>query len=156
MSQSITKCCSKCNLVRSISDFYKRSDANGYKSECKKCSSKRSRKWEVENRDKKNLRSRNRGKSSEERRRSSLMSKFKMTEVDYNKIYNQQNGKCAICGSASYGKAGATKLAVDHCHKTGKIRGLLCFNCNTMLGKVKDSIETLESAIIYLKKHTDT
>lgn len=44
------------------------------------------------------------------------------------------------------------KLVVDHCHDTGKIRGLLCHNCNRALGLLKDSVHTLESAIDYLEK----
>jgi len=65
-----------------------------------------------------------------------------------------QNGRCAICG-ASHGHRSCydrkCRLAVDHDHRTGKVRGLLCNSCNRGLGRFKDSIENLEAAIRYLK-----
>ena len=66
-----------------------------------------------------------------------------MTREDFEIMSNLQNNNCAICGEE-------VKLHVDHCHKTGKIRGLLCRNCNTSLGKFKDSPEILQNAITYL------
>lgn len=71
---------------------------------------------------------------------------------DYERAWCIQEGKCAICGcilnSSRY-----TKAAADHDHKTGKIRGILCNNCNTALGLMKDSPYRLESAIRYLEEH---
>lgn len=62
---------------------------------------------------------------------------------------------CMICGNEPQvmrcGKKLVKTLCVDHCHKTLKFRGLLCFNCNLGLGKFQDSIKILENAIIYLK-----
>ena len=62
-----------------------------------------------------------------------------------------QNGRCAICGKHQnkFKKA----LSVDHCHKKGIIRGLLCNSCNLGLGKFYDNCELLNNAIYYLKKH---
>ena len=62
-------------------------------------------------------------------------------------MLEKQNHVCAICGNKDNNK----KLAVDHCHTTGVIRGLLCSACNTSLGKFKDSVELLQNAIQYLK-----
>lgn len=72
-----------------------------------------------------------------------------MYNVDYNKLFIEQNGCCKICKrpQTEFKK----KLAVDHCHITGKTRGLLCNNCNTILGHAKDNIKTLQNAIKYLK-----
>ena len=74
---------------------------------------------------------------------------------DYYKILESQNGVCAICKKQSNKRSNNGKtikaLAVDHCHKTGKVRGLLCDKCNTSLGHFCDSIEILQSAINYLK-----
>lgn len=79
-----------------------------------------------------------------------LKSDFGITLDDYNKLFIKQNGNCAICGiNQSQLKS---KLAVDHCHKTGRIRGLLCFNCNTNLGKWNDDIVILKRALNYLSK----
>lgn len=85
-----------------------------------------------------------------------LRKNFKITLDDYNNILMSQNGKCAICckDETEYNKNGHKfSLSVDHCHTTGKIRGILCGHCNKSLGGFKDSIELLEKAIEYLKKH---
>ena len=60
-----------------------------------------------------------------------------------------QGGCCAICGTSDTGKRKA--FAVDHNHDTGKIRGLLCSNCNTGIGNLRDNVELLERAIDYLR-----
>lgn len=70
--------------------------------------------------------------------------KYGITLDDYNKMLENQGGRCAICGSIS----GA--LFVDHCHKTGRVRGLLCCSCNTGIGLLKDNIDVLTNAIKYL------
>lgn len=64
----------------------------------------------------------------------------------YNELYKKQNKVCAIC------KTHETKnrLHVDHCHKTGKVRGLLCGRCNTALGSFQDNLKWLQAAIDYL------
>jgi hypothetical protein len=67
---------------------------------------------------------------------------------EYTVIFDKQGGVCAICG----GPPSKKMLVVDHCHKTGKIRGLLCNQCNLNLGGFKDSISNLASAIKYLEK----
>lgn len=76
---------------------------------------------------------------------------------DYESMVTAQDGLCAICNSPeemrSNNKLKVKGLAIDHDHKTKKIRGLLCSKCNTGLGWFKDSIDLLESAIAYLKKH---
>lgn len=78
-----------------------------------------------------------------------LRRSFGMTIDDYDAMLALQGGGCAICGDAcSSGK----RLAVDHCHSTGRVRGLLCSVCNRMIGHAKDNPEILEKAIIYLKR----
>jgi hypothetical protein len=66
----------------------------------------------------------------------------------------EQNYLCAICGNPETRmfKGKITKLAIDHCHKTGEVRGLLCHKCNSILGYANDSIELLANAIKYLSK----
>ena len=84
-----------------------------------------------------------------------LKNNFGITLEQYNNMVISQGGVCAICGKAetSYDKKAQAikKLAVDHDHVTGKVRGLLCTNCNLMLGSAYDNIDTLKSAIIYLQ-----
>lgn len=70
---------------------------------------------------------------------------------DFDALLAQQNGKCAICRNASTGRKKSGRLAIDHCHSTGKVRGLLCHRCNTMLGQSKDSPEILRAAALYLE-----
>lgn len=68
---------------------------------------------------------------------------------DYAELNIKQGGKCAICGHTSEHR----KFAVDHDHKSGAVRALLCMDCNTGLGKFGDSAETLDAAAAYLRKH---
>lgn len=68
---------------------------------------------------------------------------YGISKETYLSMFLEQNDKCAIC-------LDKTKLNVDHCHKTKKVRGLLCFNCNIALGKFKDNPELLLDAAQYL------
>lgn len=81
-----------------------------------------------------------------------LKNNYNLSKEEYFKILEEQNGKCAICSSDDPGSSTYSKLCVDHCHKTNKIRGLLCFKCNTSLGKFGDNVEFLKKAIKYLEK----
>lgn len=82
--------------------------------------------------------------------------RFGITIADYEAMRERQNGVCAICKqpeTAMEVKSGTIKrLAVDHCHRTKKIRGLLCWRCNGALGKVEDSTALLHSMIKYLEE----
>ena len=83
-----------------------------------------------------------------------------MSEYEYDQIYIDQKGKCAICGSKDTGRKSDKYFQIDHdhsCCKGGKscgkcIRGLLCANCNNGLGRFRDNIELLKNAIAYLEK----
>jgi hypothetical protein len=75
--------------------------------------------------------------------------KYGITELDYARMFVEQNGVCAICKETDPKKA----LSVDHDHATGKVRALLCTKCNLALGKVNDNIALLEAMIDYLKEH---
>ncbi len=86
----------------------------------------------------------------------SLMLKYGINRADYVRMFDAQDGKCAICGQPEIDtdKNGAIKaLAVDHDHATRKVRALLCAACNTGLGKFKDDTSMLALAIAYLTKH---
>jgi hypothetical protein len=74
---------------------------------------------------------------------------YGITLEDYNRMFEEQEGCCKICKrhQTEFNK----RLHVDHDHKTGKIRGLLCHNCNLALGRLGDSIQTLKSALEYLR-----
>ena len=74
--------------------------------------------------------------------------------VDYNVLLKLQSGKCAICGiaEADYKASQGKAFAIDHDHKTGAIRGLLCCRCNRGLGYFGDNVENLTNAINYLQR----
>lgn len=84
-----------------------------------------------------------------------LRDSFGITLEEFSDMLNAQEGKCAICRSANTGtRHGKTKaLAVDHCHATGKVRGLLCESCNQGIGKLKDDPAILRKAADYIERH---
>lgn len=150
------KICTSCKNEKPLTDFYKNKTCkDGHGTECKDCvrsynkahyhknraaSIASSRKWAIDNPDK--------------RRHSNLVRQYGITLDDYMHMHDEQGGVCKICGnSETLVRHGSPKpLCVDHCHETGKVRGLLCHNCNTALGKFKDSPEILQSALNYLKR----
>lgn len=76
---------------------------------------------------------------------------YGITYEQYEELLAQQNFGCAICGSSvSNNKRTSGKLFVDHCHTTGKVRGLLCSRCNHALGQFDDNVELLTKAVSYL------
>lgn len=88
----------------------------------------------------------------------SLKRQFGISLKDYMDMYDAQDGKCWICGkegnSYSSDNGRSKTLAVDHCHDSKKIRGLLCNSCNVGLGKFKDNPSLLRKAIKYLQSHS--
>jgi hypothetical protein len=79
---------------------------------------------------------------------SNLWKCYRITHQQYENLLAEQNNQCKICSKAGLD---GTPLAVDHCHTTGRIRGLLCSNCNTAIGLLYDNKELLQNAINYLK-----
>lgn len=90
-----------------------------------------------------------------DKRIAQRLRKYGISFDDYQKLLEKQNGKCAICGS-NIGDSVGNRLYVDHNHKTGKVRGLLCSNCNFGIGSLKDSVEILKKAIEYLEDNDGT
>ncbi len=77
-----------------------------------------------------------------------------LSRADADAMIEAQGGLCAICGQPPSGKRNCSRLHVDHCHETGKIRAMLCNNCNHALGHMKDDPARLQAAIEYLAKHS--
>jgi hypothetical protein len=75
------------------------------------------------------------------------LKKYGLTIEDYGRLLELQGGVCAICGVN-----GGKRLAVDHCHDTGNVRGLLCFDCNVGLGKFQDNADLLRRALAHLER----
>lgn len=78
--------------------------------------------------------------------------RYGITAADVERMLKEQRGRCAICRRLPSGKGRNAILHIDHCHRSGKVRGLLCFNCNTGLGNLGDSKRLLVRAIKYLEK----
>lgn len=68
---------------------------------------------------------------------------YNMTAEEFKSLKERSDGRCNICQVKC-------RLAIDHCHNSQKVRGLLCRSCNTMLGMAKDNTDVLEKAIVYL------
>lgn len=84
------------------------------------------------------------GRTSEQRRR---LKRYGLTYDQYISLLNEQNHSCAICNTK---KSGKRDWHVDHCHETGRVRGILCHHCNILLGHAKDNVTILKKAIEYL------
>lgn len=80
-------------------------------------------------------------------RRSNMKNKYGITEEQYSELLNKQGHVCAICGC---NKPESREWAIDHCHITNKVRGILCHQCNTAIGLMQDNVEILSAAIDYL------
>ena len=131
------KSCPICGELKERSEFYKwKSRQDGLTAYCIPCFAERNAKWNKENPEK--------AKSASIA--TSRKIRFGISREDYQQMLVDQNNSCAICK-----KEIGWEAAVDHCHTTGKIRGLLCRKCNLGLGGFKDNIETIRKAIEYVK-----
>jgi hypothetical protein len=132
----VTKICNICNIEKDLTEFYKHpSCKDGYRLQCKDCHNAMHTQRYTANPDVlADLR---------------YKAKYNITIEDYNDMFIEQGGRCAICGK--HQKDLKNKLAVDHCHGTKKVRGLLCLNCNTALGNFRDRLDLLENAMKYLE-----
>lgn len=81
-----------------------------------------------------------------------VSNKYRITIDEYREMFVRQDNKCAICGREGEVIKGSQSLHVDHCHSTKKVRGLLCRDCNLGIGRMKDDVENLKKAILYLQE----
>jgi hypothetical protein len=115
-------------VEKSISDYYWK---HGFR-QCKECLNKKKDKAAI--------------------RDWQLQNAYGITTEDYNELLQRQHGRCAICLEDDPKSPDRVKhWYIDHCHTTGKVRGLLCNSCNRGIGLLSDSIENLERAIFYLR-----
>lgn len=172
-----TKLCFSCVEYKPTSCFHKaKKEKDGFQYQCIDCSKKYHAKRYVEKKEKirtqiEEYRLKNKEKIEQAQtiwkaknpekvkhyQRVTNLKKFGLSAETYNLMVEQQNGLCAICKKPETFVHSRTKelarLAVDHCHTTGKTRKLLCKNCNTGLGSFKDDPRILMSAVEYLKDH---
>lgn len=91
-----------------------------------------------------------RGRKKREHNLRHRYGKHGYRDGDYDRMFREQNGRCAICGTDTPGGRGA--FHIDHCHDTGQIRGLLCRACNSAIAWLKDSPELLRRAAEYVER----
>ena len=169
------KTCTKCKKQKAVSCFNKnKARKDGLCGHCKSCENayarKRGKRPEVQAseslrrkkrlqvpgvREQKNLKKRQycqRPEVKVSKRNYKLKRLYGITLEQYNQMFAEQKGLCAICGNKETTKNqyNLRQLAVDHNHTTGQVRGLLCSNCNLLLGCSKDNKEILLKAILYL------
>ena len=162
----MTKVCSKCLVEKQLNEFSL--DRGKIRNNCKKCAYVSTLNWRNKNRDKlaiqrKKYKIKHKEKlTPKDRIRNNRLYhknyRFKRIEKIYGLNKNQlealrqkQNNVCAICYRVDVKK----DLCVDHNHKTGAVRGLLCQRCNTAIGLLGDSPETLQGAIDYLNNQQE-
>jgi hypothetical protein len=145
----ITKSCNTCKLELPAERFNRSSAApDGLQYKCKSCMNDYKRAWDKANP----------GRAGLSAWRAELKRSYGMTQEEYESMHVAQNGVCAICRLPEVGRhwAGVTyRLHVDHCHETGRVRGLLCGPCNRALGMFKDNAVTMRRAIEYLEGRSE-
>ena len=140
------KKCATCGEEKSLEDFHKQSRSkDGRQRVCKECNTASVKRWQKDNPERyaEYYKSRDAIYSADSRKRAK---KYGMTPEELSEFLLSTDGVCTICG-----RHPNNWLVVDHCHKTGKVRGVLCEKCNQALGLMDDNAEYLESAIAYLK-----
>jgi hypothetical protein len=140
-----TKRCGRCKKILPVSYFNKHTQTKcGLHSYCKKC-------------DKEYQKSR-RELSPTQAKYYHLGRRYKITKENYHGLLEAQGGSCAICkgeNRQSDKRTGKNRsLHVDHNHKTGSIRGLLCHKCNLALGFLNEDVKKIKSMIKYLEKYS--
>ena len=132
------KKCSMCNQIKTPDAFYIRNDGR-YRTDCKTCRQAVEKRRRIENPN----------RFWHIHRRAALKYRYGITLEKYNDLAQKQNNQCAICArNVSDNKM--RRLSVDHDHKTGRMRGLLCSACNRGIGYLADDVSRVVSAARYL------
>jgi hypothetical protein len=134
IKQKVQRFCKKCGEYKCVSEFHiktsKIETQYRFNSPCKKCSAKQ--------------------KSQQINKDWMLKKKFGITKKQYDQMLIDQEYSCKIC--KKHIDEFSKDLAVDHCHATNKVRGLLCSPCNTGLGFFRDDVNLMQAAIDYLNQ----
>jgi hypothetical protein len=137
------KRCPKCGETKHLTEFSKnRRHPDGLQTYCRVCNRAHVTAWQKANPE----------KTAAISRRTKRKQKYGISDDDYYRMLDEQWHCCKICGTPHREEAHGV-LVVDHCHNTGKVRGLLCVTCNTGIGQLKDSLELVLKAADYLREH---
>ncbi len=120
------KRCTRCLKYKDLSEFNKGKATDGARSQCRVCE-----------------------------RNYKITYRYGLTLEEVEKLWATTQCEICSCNFGEHGDGGNRHLCFDHNHKTGKLRGILCNACNGALGYMKDSVEILERAIMYLKTHAE-
>jgi hypothetical protein len=167
------KVCSVCGEAKPITEFYKAPGCvDGRRGDCRTCfqakakakarrdddpdvleaARERTRRWRAENPERyaeNRRRFKESGGYKRSLRQTHLKKKYNLTLEQYDRMLEAQGGGCKICGRPP----GDIALHVDHCHITGRVRGLLCFPCNAALGHLQHDPDIIETALVYVGTH---
>ena len=163
----LRKRCSKCSKLRVLTKFVKhKQTSDKLHTICKHCQSEYRKEWYLKNKEKVKAKALKWGKDNKEliykrkkdkwknhplkrklyQKINHLKYKYGLTLEEYKKLKSKCDNKCMICNKKR-------KLFIDHNHKTKQVRGLICHNCNFILGLAYDKLEILKNAYKYLKNH---
>jgi Recombination endonuclease VII len=167
----MSKKCRICDEIKDLSEFHRANGTrDGHRGECKACfraqwkarydsdperrrrAVERARAWQRRNAERYAAFIQRRNASPAHKRSlraAHLKRKYGMTPADYERMLAEQSGGCAICGARA---PDGQSLHVDHCHDTGRVCGLLCFNCNAGLGMFEHDGARLGAAAAYLRR----
>lgn len=149
------KICSKCKKAKRRNAFRPlkngKNNSDSLRAECRMCLAKRARKWRKKNPDYGKLWKRsNKELDSLYQWRGALKKKYGLSEEQYEQMLEACGRVCSICR-----RGFMSRPNVDHCHQTGKVRGLLCKPCNRGLGMFGDDLVRLKAAVSYLEDFVD-
>ncbi len=149
------KKCIACSLEKPITEFYADSGfKDGRRKDCKTCKNQSTYKWRKANEDRYNKSMREyQATHPLQRDDCDLKRKYGKSRQWYNETLLVQDNKCAICRKPN--TATKRRLAVDHHHETGKVRGIVCYNCNRLLHGF-DNLDLFNAIMAYLKQHKES
>jgi len=151
------KTCTHCKLTKPLTEFNKRSgQKDGLNYRCRSCANAATRLSEAKKRPQIQLtnsewKKKNPEKVKKDNRKWRLKNHYGLTEDQYDEMFLNQEGRCAIC--QRHRDELKEVLAVDHNHSTGKVRQLLCRPCNSVLGYIKEDVDIALNLVEYIRRH---
>lgn len=145
------KTCVECGEAKNEEEFYKPTKGHPRR-QCKKCIKEYNRVMHLKRRGTPDFNAKKYSKTKEHKqteRDRFLKATYGIMEKDYEMMFRKQNGACAICSSINLN---GRRLHIDHDHKSGRVRGLLCSSCNVALGHVKENISRLHLMQEYIER----
>jgi len=150
------KFCNKCGQDRPLTEFYWRPDRMIYDAPCKPCIIKRNMSYARATPHKRAAAHKKRlERRPDHIKEHKLKWRYGLSKGQYDQLFASQGFKCAICGAKENVLKNGKKMRfyVDHCHKSGKVRGLLCLRCNSGIGYLGDNPQKVRAAAQYLEAH---